>query len=203
MPSSSTATAAGSLNVESSIAPSRLPRMPPPAIVVTAPSGLTRRRRLFPVSATISVPSTSTAIPQGVSNRASAPFAASANPGSSPPAIVLTSPSSSIERIRSLYVSATKIVPSRPTATPIGPLNRASAPLPSLKPARPSVPAITVTLPVCGTIRLIVCEPVSATTIAPSGVRAIAEGVFRFSAMDFTLPSGAICQTRPASPSET
>ena len=61
----STATPDGKLNNEDVPIPSIYPDVPFPANVLTIPSGVIFRIRLLPVSATITFPAISTAIPQG------------------------------------------------------------------------------------------------------------------------------------------
>ena len=108
--------------------------LPSPAIVVTVPSGDTRRIAWLPVSATTSVPSGASAIPEGVAKRASLPRP-SANPRP-PPASVDTLPSTAIRRMRcDDPASLTKIRPSVEAATPNGSENRASSLAPSCQPS--------------------------------------------------------------------
>ena len=84
--------------------------------------------------------------------RAAAPVP-SALPAVPAPARVVTTPAAVIRRIALLEESATYTMPSVPTATPKGALNRAAAPVPSALPRVPS-PASVVTTP-AGEIRRI------------------------------------------------
>ena len=63
--------------------------------------------------------------------------------------------------------SATKTLPAPSTATPLGQLKRAAAPVPSALPDEPAVPASVVTTP-AGVIFRMVLLPVSATKTLPA-----------------------------------
>src|SRR5829696_5018249 len=91
---------------------------------------------------------------------------------------------------------------SRPTATPIGPLNVAVDAAPSALPRWPGTPATIVIFP-AGSIRLIVLSPVSATIRLPVDSKAIADGVLSPSAKTDDSPEALTFSIFPASPSET
>lgn len=95
--------------------------------------------RLFPVSATTTLPAGSTATPYGPAKAALVP-APSANPAAPPPASRLTRPPGVTKRTQWLSTSATNTLPPASTATPRGPLKAAAVPTPFAKPA-PAAPA--------------------------------------------------------------
>ena len=125
-----------------------------PPSVVTAPSGVTSRIMWLSRSATSTLPAPSTTTAAGPLNRA-APLIPSSPPFiPAQPASVVTSPPGTILRSVWLPVSATKMFPSRSTATPVGVLNRAAAPAPSARPAVPARPASVATSPFGETLRI-------------------------------------------------
>ena len=75
--------------------PALVPSAPPPATVVTVPSGSMRRNLLLPVSAMKKMPATEMVIPDGLKNSALVPTKSDAPdkmPVAPPPARVVTTP---------------------------------------------------------------------------------------------------------------
>src|ERR1051325_5056857 len=99
LPSKSTATPHGALNLACAAGPSANP-CSLPATVVVAPVGATLRILWFLVSAMYKLPSVSSAIPDGPSNLASEPDP-STYPGCGSPASVLTITSSWPKMVKS------------------------------------------------------------------------------------------------------
>src|ERR1035437_3983975 len=155
LPALSTATPDGLENRAAVPEPSALPQFPAlPASVVTAPAEVTFRIVLLPESATKTLPTASTATPDGPLNCAELPVP-SLMPGvPALPASVVTTPAEVTFRIVELPVSATKTLPALSTATPEGRLNRASLPVPSALPEFPALPASVVTIPAGVTSRI-------------------------------------------------
>src|ERR1035437_5927547 len=89
--------------------------------------------------------------------------------------MVVTIPEFVIFRMVLLLVSATKTLPAPSTATPLGNLKRAAAPVPSALPDEPAVPASVVTTPL-GVIFRMVLLFVSATKTLPAPSTATPEG---------------------------
>ncbi len=119
LPLASTATPVGKLNEVFAPVPSANAYGPLPASVAVTPPCVTMRMRLFPESATITLPLASTATPEGKSNEAPTPVP-SANARVPLPASVLTTPTSVTLRMRLFCWSATITLPLASTATPVG-----------------------------------------------------------------------------------
>ena len=94
------------------------------------------------------------------------------------PASVLTAPAGVILRMVKLIWSATYTAPAASTATPMGTLKRAAAPVPSALPPLPAVPASVVTTP-AGVILRMVELFVSATYTAPAASTATPNGLLK------------------------
>jgi hypothetical protein len=122
------------------------------------------RMRLFPESATYTIPLASTATPEGLKKEAATP-APSANAPTPLPASVLTTPPGVTARTRWLFVSATNKVPPEPTATPEGEKKEAPVPVPSANAGDP-LPASVLTTPPGVTARTRLLN-VSATNTVP------------------------------------
>src|SRR5207249_451929 len=82
--------------------------------------------------------------PSGQLNR-SPPAPATAACGLSYLAKVVTTPAGVIVRIALFPLSPTRMLPAASTARPLGPLNRAALPVPSVLPKVPAKPASVVT----------------------------------------------------------
>jgi hypothetical protein len=147
----------------SAAAPSAKPLTPAaPAMVVALPAASMRATRWSPSVANRSAPLTAT--PTGVSGKVAR--------------VVTLKSASAMARMLELPLSTTKRVPAPSTAIIFGLLKRAAAPMPSVVPATPALPATVVTAPVASTMRRIVLLSVSATKrlplpseIIPSGSR--------------------------------
>ena len=139
--------------------PSTSAGAPLPASVVTTPPGVvTLRMRLFPVSATTTLPAGSTATPYGPAKAALVP-APSANPAAPPPARRLTRPPGVTKRTHWLSVSATNTLPPASTATPRGPLKAAEVPTPFAKPALAPARVDTTRAGLTARMRLLAVSP--------------------------------------------
>ena len=194
-----TSTPIGKLNLAAAPVPSaNAPSLPLPASVVTTPRGVTRRMRWLPVSATtITLLEGITATPLGFLKLAAAPTP-SAKAALPLPASVVTTPSEIVtSRILWLNSSATTIkLLEGITATPVGLLKLAAAPMPSAKAPLP-LPASVVTTPrgVTMRIRLLV---MSATTNTPlEGITATPAGWWKLA--DAPVPSAKAKLPLPAS----
>src|SRR5256885_2003838 len=118
------------------------------------------------------LPLPSTATPYGPLNVADAPGPSTEPATLGRPAILLTwpaapanvetTPAEVILRMVEFVASTTKTLPLLSTATPVGKLNRAAVPVPSVEPNTPDVPAKVETTP-AGVTFLIVLLPASAT----------------------------------------
>ena len=143
LPLRSRATPEGLENEALIPAPSAYAKEPLPAIVDTAPPGVTLRMRLLSRSATMTLPLKSKATLKGLLKDAAVPVP-SAYPYEPLPASVLTTPPGVTTRMRWLYMSATMMLPLGSRATPEGLLKDAPVPLPSANELHP-LPASVLT----------------------------------------------------------
>src|SRR6476660_3485289 len=111
------------------------------------------------------------------------------------PARVVTTPAGVILRMVQLARSATYPMPVASTATPVGRLKRAAAPVPSVLPVLPAVPARVVTTP-AGVILRMVALVWSATYTVPAASTATPTGVLNRAA----APVPSVLPVLPAVP---
>src|SRR6185437_732634 len=129
LPYMSATTPWGLLKVAAVKLPLPAPADPVPASVLTVPAGVILRIRLLLESPMYKLPLASMVIPAGPLNEAAVPTPL-AEPAVPVPAMVVTTPSGVILRIRLLPLSATYTFPMPSTVSACGWLKDAAAPVP-------------------------------------------------------------------------
>ena len=178
----STATPQGRENDALAPGPSANPATPVPAMEVTAPAGVTLRRRLLAESATYRFPPVSSATSVGEEKRAFVPTPSKNAPekGHSvelPPTNVVTAPLRATSRTRWLLESATNAFPFASKAAPRGDEKDALVPAPSVAPGL-SPPARVPTCRVCAAAHEKKAPTSSTRSTVPRGRAAGGRGVF-------------------------